>query len=217
MPAPTAVESDSDDEEADGDDGSAVEKFKKSAEDRLNQLADAGEKAAEDAAGEESVEVEESVEIEGEGEQREAMAEPVSAQTGGLFSGEDDFADDDFDFGDGPGGTMPGMEGDESDAPDAPFEDSINAGFARLAVVGLEDDEKDDLQDEFEDVFEAFRLGHYGSEVMQEYVVGQEDDIDPAWGLFGSLVLCTALVIYQRPDGDEIIEGAQAKISNFRN
>lgn len=41
------------------------------------------------------------------------------------------------------------------------LEDTINDGIARPAVVGIKDDEGDELKDEFTKVF---RLGFFGSE-----------------------------------------------------
>ena len=55
-------------------------------------------------------------------------------------------------------------------------------GGARLAIVGLE--ESDDLEDEFQEVFEAFRLGFFVTRFSEEYVLfGDDEAIDPAWGL----------------------------------
>jgi len=91
------------------------------------------------------------------------------------------------------------------------MEEAINDGAARLAVVGLDDDdEKEGLQEEFTEVFEAFRLGYFGSRFFEEYVFTDDDDeVDPMWGLFGAALTCTAFIVWMRPDGDEMV--AQAK------
>lgn len=163
----------------------------------------------------------ETTEAEGE-EVKEELAEPVFADAPGddFFDGADD----------APGIHPEGIEDDTSSSgtqappgPDAAeeddrvgFEDSINSGFARLAVVGLdEDDGKDELREEFREVMEEFKLGHYGDEVMQEYMLESEDDIHPIWGFCGALVLCFGLVIYMRPDGDEIMESVTDTLGSF--
>lgn len=107
------------------------------------------------------------------------------------------------------GEVVPGEEPIEESEPHS-FEDPINSGAARLAVIGMEDDEeKADLQTEFREVFEEFQLGHYGSETMHEYVLHGQDDVDPIWGLCGSALLCTVIVVWMRPDGDELIRNAK--------
>lgn len=94
------------------------------------------------------------------------------------------------------------------------LEVAINDGASRLAVVGL--DEKEDLEAEFQEVFEAFRLGYFGSQFAEEYVlVGADDDIDPAWGLFGSAVCCFAITLWMRPDGEEQLERFQAAVQGM--
>ena len=93
------------------------------------------------------------------------------------------------------------------------LETAINEGAARLAVVGLED--ADDLESEFQEIFEAFRLGYYGSEVAEEYVLGPEhDQIDPVWGLLGSVLICAAVTLWLRPDGDEQVERITEVVGN---
>lgn len=129
--------------------------------------------------------------------------------------GDDDFGDgdlfDDVEEAEEPADAGEGdSSGDPMDALDGAtggLADAMNEGAARLAVVGLEDDEKADLQGEFEDVFSAFRLGHYAGACAEEYVLADaEDEVDPAWGLLGSVLVCSAVVVWMRPDGDEQIE-----------
>lgn len=93
----------------------------------------------------------------------------------------------------------------------------INEGFARLAVVGLEaGEEKDSLETEFNEVFESFRLGYFGSEAMEEYVLtGPEEEVDPLWAFTVSLALCSAVTVYMRPDGDEIVASAKDSLARF--
>jgi len=97
----------------------------------------------------------------------------------------------------------------------------INAGAARLAVLGLDDEgvtndgkvwKKDDLQDEFLEVFEACRLGHYGSICVEEYLLVETDDIHPVWGLAGAMLICAAVVVFRRPDGDQLIDTTKTKL-----
>lgn len=129
----------------------------------------------------------------------------------GLFDDIEDSSDD----GDS-SAEREGMGDDPLDSLDSrgeALEDAINDGMARLAVVGLEDDEGDGLEDEFTEVFEAFRLGFFGTEFAQEYVFVQGDDsIDPAWGLLGSMVCCLAVVLWMRPDGDEQLGKARSAV-----
>lgn len=97
------------------------------------------------------------------------------------------------------------------------LEEDIVEGAARLAVVGMDDgDEKDKLNKEFEEVFEAARLGYYGSEFMQEYIfVDEQDDIDPLWGMVASLTLCSFIVLWRRPDGDELVGSAKEQLGDI--
>lgn len=100
--------------------------------------------------------------------------------------------------------------------------DDINSGVARAAVIGLDDEwatetgqtkKKSDLESEFKETFEAFRLGHYGKICAEEYLL-VEEDIHPAWGLLGAALICSAVIVYKRPDGDEVIDSVQDKIGN---
>lgn len=126
---------------------------------------------------------------------------------GGLFDDIDDATGNDGD-GDSPAENPL----DSLDGRGEALEDAINNGSARLAVVGLEDD--DGLEEEFQEVFGAFRLGYFGAEFAQEYVfTNEEDAIDPAWGLLGSMICCTAVVLWMRPDGDEQLSKARNALS----
>lgn len=178
-------------------------------------------------------------------EVHEAMAEPVPNDDGflgedgneGFFDGVEggqQTTDHDHGQGQGQGQGQDAMDADpfgefsegeddmamgavEAEPEPHSFEEPINAGAARLAVVGIEDDDQQDsLNDEFEEVFEEFQLGHYGSETMHEYVLTDADDIDPIWGLCGSMLLCTAIVVWMRPDGDELIADARENLATMR-
>lgn len=141
----------------------------------------------------------------------EQLADPVPSGSDSFFAGEETLDDemgvtDDEEFD--------GMAPDEPEEEPHSFEEPIVEGVARLAVVGIEDDsEADDLQSEFEDVFEAFQLGHYGNRVMHEYVLQSGDDINPVFGLAASSMACTALVLYMRPDGDEVVAQLNDRLS----
>jgi hypothetical protein len=129
---------------------------------------------------------------------------------GGLFSGtedaEDDAEDEDTDpeftdyadaVGEGPSGGPSGHPGTEA------IETAINEGAARLAVVGLDDTEQGELQAEMEDVFGAFRLGHFGANAAEQHVFSEGENIDPVWGFLGASLVCGAFALHMRPDGEE--------------
>lgn len=97
------------------------------------------------------------------------------------------------------------------------MESAINEGAARLAVVGLEDEgEKEDLEDEFTEVFEAFRLGYFGSRFAEEYVFATDDEeVDPVWGMVGAVLVCGAFVVWMRPDGEEMVSQAKSAVEGL--
>lgn len=186
------------------------------------------ESEAEDVSGESLEEAEElAEEASGESEAPEPEGEPdveevdlteddLGGDAADLFTGTDDAtsSSDDQDDED-----SDDEDSDDGDALDAlgqrgeSMEEAINDGAARLAVVGLDDDEKEDLQDEFTEVFEAFRLGYFGSRFMEEYVFTDEDEeVDPTWGLLGACLTCTAFIVWMRPDGDEMVESAREAV-----
>lgn len=129
----------------------------------------------------------------------------------GLFAGTEDreSTDDnasapdsepDFDaYAERPADAVAGLEGASSET----IEDAINEGAARLSVVGLDDTEKDELEAELMDVFEAFRLGFFGARAVEEHVLADQEDVDPLWGLAGSMLVCGAFALHMRPDGAE--------------
>lgn len=184
------------------------------ADEVLDELTDATERAADDDAGASDEEVE------------EALAEPVMDEGGGsdFFDAGTEEPDDPFASSGTTGTTAsedPFAEMEEG-APDLAggsgdgLADTINSGFARLSVVGLEDHHgKDDLREEFKEVFQEFKLGNYGEQVCQEYLFIEDDDIDPIWGFAGALVICLAFVVYMRPDGDDIMDSVMSKLSNL--
>lgn len=175
-------------------------------------------------------------EPDGEEEEGVEMVKTDVAESGvdpeGVFDGieegasasSDDIAESIFD------GEEDAEEDSDDDSPEAASTRSsgvagdINNGAARLAVVGLPDEwedangeeqTKDGLQTEFEEVFEAFRLGHYGSEVVEEYLLVETDDIHPVWGLVGAMLICAAVVIYRRPDGDQVVDSTKNRLGQF--
>lgn len=105
----------------------------------------------------------------------------------------------------------------------AAMESSINDGAARLAVVGLTDEDfedspltKESLEEEFAETFAAFRLGYFGQQVVDEYVLAPADgDVSPAWGLFGAVLIAGAMMVWLRPDGDEAVAKAREVVGNI--
>ena len=122
-----------------------------------------------------------------------------------MFSGRetaDDIVDSD----------TPESDTDEDKTENKPLEETINEGCAALATIGLEDD-KEDLEKDFIHIFEKFRLGHYGAECADEYVLsGADEEVDPLWGLMGSALLCAVIVVMQRPDTDDQLQNIQSII-----
>lgn len=135
-----------------------------------------------------------------------------------------DLSDDEFSGG---GDLFDGVEEASTDGSDdadstgignkaESLESTINQGAARAAVIGLDDSVADDLETEFQETFEAFRLGFFGAEFAEEYVFVEDgDEIDPAWGLLGSALLCMSLVVWMRPDGDQAVDRAKSAVSNL--
>lgn len=122
----------------------------------------------------------------------------------GDSSTESDSAD-----AEGEGDGLDGIGGLDGNA--AALEDAINEGAARLSVVGLTDEDfedsgmtRDDLETEFSETFAAFRLGYFGSQTIDKYVLQPADgDVNPAWGMAGAVLMATAMVVWMRPDGDD--------------
>lgn len=108
-----------------------------------------------------------------------------------------------------------------SDTRSGGLASDINNGVARAAVIGLDDEwetpsgetrSKDDLKQEFKETFEAFRLGHYGAICAEEYLLQDAEDIHPVWGLVGASLICAAVIVYRRPDGDQVVDSAKHKL-----
>lgn len=111
--------------------------------------------------------------------------------------------------GGGNGGSSPSSIGDIAERGGM-LASNINNGFARAAVIGIENhQEKDRLYQEFQETFATFQLGYYGEQVVHEYLDPDMEDIHPVAGLVGAMLLCTAVVIYKRPDSDELIQTAR--------
>ena len=136
-----------------------------------------------------------------------------------LFDGTEDYGEDESGgagdpFGEEGDGASPFGEAD--DGPPEALVEAINEGAARAGVVGLEDgDEKEDLEEEFTEVFETFKLGHFGALTFEEHIKQTDDDIDPVWGLVGAMLICAAVVVYKRPDGDDMIHNAKDSLGNL--
>lgn len=142
--------------------------------------------------------------------------------TSGFFDGEEAGS------GPAPGGDAPGggpaAAGDDSGGPSVPdiggkLAGRINAGCARAAVIGMDEGEgKDSLRGEFEETFETFMLGHYSSEVAQEYLDADIDDINPVWGLVGAMLICACVVVWRRPDVDanKLAESTRKKVGSLK-
>jgi len=152
--------------------------------------------------------------------------ETTGTDPDGFFDG----VETDTNSGDDAADIFDGMDGEDDSGDEESAEaaetrssglaDDINSGLARAAVIGLDDEwetdtgtkKKDDLQTEFRETFEAFRLGHYGSICAEEYLLADAEDINPVWGLIGASLICAAVIVYRRPDGDQVVESAKLKL-----
>lgn len=158
----------------------------------------------------------------------EVTEDDLSGESGDIFDGLDDAdsttSQESFESGESgeeedEGQTIAGDIGAQSEG----VETAINEGAARLGVVGLTDEDfddldlnKDGLEDELCETFEAFRLGYFGSRALDEYILSPEDDdISPAWGLLGSVMMAGALTIWMRPDGDERVSSWRESIESL--
>lgn len=95
--------------------------------------------------------------------------------------------------------------------------EDINRGVAHLGTVGLDDEEtQEELREDFYGTAQAFRLGYYGEECMQEYVLTEGDEeISPVWGLVFAALICGAIFVMRRPDSDEITEKLRDQVENI--
>lgn len=152
--------------------------------------------------------------------EREEPAEREEPDVAEVEIGDDDLGGEDL-FSDVEDATSSGDESEETeplgelDAGQDGMATTINEGAARLAVVGLDDEEREEIEDEMLDVFAAFRLGHFGSRALEEYVLTGDEEIDPAWGLLGSALCCAAVALWMRPDSDEQIEAFGSAVRNI--
>lgn len=171
-------------------------------------------------------------------EEKVEMVQTDISTTGADPDGFFDGVDTDTGGGDTADSLFDGLDDDDSsDSSDSSGDDSkeasetrssglasdINAGVARAAVINLDDKwvtedgterKKTDLQKEFEETFEAFRLGHYASICAEEYLLMEAEDIHPVWGLIGAALICAAVIVYRRPDGDQIVQKAKMKLGS---
>jgi hypothetical protein len=172
-----------------------------------------------------------------EGDVEEVELELEDEDLGGdLFDGVEDAQDADTDASnDVAGGEGIQADGDQDDVDEdeepvagglegnaEAMEDAINDGAARLACIGLQDDDLDDdmatgdLEAEFVETFEAFRLGYYGSRVVDEYLLApDEDEVNPAWGLAGSVLMALAMAVWLRPDGADKVRAVRESIEGL--
>lgn len=186
------------------------------ADEELDELAAATEEAADEASG--SVDDLGAQASTPTPEVEEELADPVPTGGDSFFSGTETVEDEvgPASEREEPSEEFPGAPEAVGEPGEHSFEQPINEGTARLSVVGIEDEtKKTDLQDEFEEVFEAFQLGHYGNRVMHDYLLHGAEDVNPIWGLAGSAMMCTVLVVYMRPDGDEVVSGVKERINEF--
>lgn len=176
-------------------------------------------------------------EPDGPGDVEEATVDLSDDDLGGssLFSGVEDSEDSSSSSSAGDDGDDDGGDGD-GDEPDAEelvdglegnagaMEDAINGGVARALVTGLTDDDfgedsamdKSALQEELEETAEAFRLGYFGSQVVDEYFLAPDgEEPNPAWGLAGACLMMLGMAVWLRPDGDEAVQRLRGAVGDL--
>ncbi|MDZ7689251.1 MAG: hypothetical protein U5J64_11190 [Halobacteriales archaeon] len=94
---------------------------------------------------------------------------------------------------------------------------NINAGVASLGVIGIEDDDmQEDLREDFFKAARDFRLGYYGEQCAEEYVLSEDDgDVSPVWGLVVSVAICGTIFVLRRPDTEEIQKKAREQVEKI--
>jgi len=138
--------------------------------------------------------------------------EDVMAENGdSLFVGEETAEDS----GSGSGDSGGDPAGEAAGLGSSDLEQAIVDGAARLAVVGLEEDEKEGLEEEFAGVFSTFRLGDYGAQCVTRYVLAGDGEVHPVMGLAGTSFACLAFALYMRPDSDEQLERLQNAVDGI--
>jgi len=150
-------------------------------------------------------------------ETAEVEKEDVKSDSGKFGFDETEDADGTEDAGESEG------EEDEeggSDRPLGSLEDldeggqiaaDINAGVASLGVIGIEDEDvQEELREDFFKTARDFRLGYYGEQCAEEYILSDnDDDISPVWGLVVAAAICGTIFILRRPDTEEIQQKAR--------
>lgn len=173
----------------------------------------------------------------GPGDVEEATVDLSDDDLGGssLFSGVEDSEDSASSSSSDPSSDGD-QDGDGDDEPAAEelvdglegnagaMEDAINGGVARALVTGLTDEDFDDdgsldkaaLQDELEETAEAFRLGYFGSQVVDEYFLTPDgEEPNPAWGLVGACLMMVGMAVWLRPDGDQAVEKFRGAVGDL--
>jgi len=131
-----------------------------------------------------------------------------------LFSGSETAEDSSSDSGSGSSSPSPDPSGAGS-LDSGALGDAVTDGMARLAVVNWPDDadqSADEMEDEFSEVFEAFQMDVFAEQSAEEYLFADAGEIDPLWGLCGSMVMACAFVLIMRPDGEEKMSEIAEKI-----
>lgn len=200
------------------DDGDAGGETPESPDDEAEMAADAGSGKSPDGP-DEMAEVElseDDVDADGADELFTSTEDKTDDTAESDESGDESESSDDESGG-------PDLLGDGLDGRAGRLEERVNESMARMAVVGLDDeykmeddDDTDCLEAEFRDVFDLAGVGYHSAEFVDEYILtGDQEQVDPAFGLLGSVLACAALVVYLRPDGDEKLADAKDAISNI--
>lgn len=124
-----------------------------------------------------------------------------------------DGVDDDDDSGGGGGGSESSSADEELFGEGGPsIEDAINGGLARASAYGLPERQQDEFTREMREIAEAAHVGFFGEKVVRKYGLTDVQDIPPEVGLAVALVAFAAVTLHKRPDGDDIMRDAMAKI-----
>lgn len=130
----------------------------------------------------------------------------------GLVSGFDGFEESEDDGSEDAGG---GGSGGGSGGLDGDIQSAINSGVASLGAAGLRGRERERLETELEHIAGQFKLGYFGQQVVEKYLETDIQNIPPEYGLAAASIAFAVVVIYKRPDSDELLNELKMKVQEL--